>query len=99
MKTIHRGGLWLVMLLVLAAPLWAADRDRDGIADEVVPWQENTGVVKERYQALGGQIELICKPGVGHHPHALDDPTPIVQFILKHTVEAEQPKNAAPGPQ
>ena len=57
-----------------------------GDADEVVPWQENTGLVKERYEKLGGSIELICKPGVGHHPHALDDPTPIVQFILKHTV-------------
>ena len=58
-----------------------------GDADEVVPWPENTGVVTERYRALGGEIELICKPGIGHHPHALDDPTPIVQFILKHTPE------------
>lgn len=58
-----------------------------GDADEVVPWQENTGVVAERYRALGGEIELIAKPGIGHHPHALDDPTPIVRFILKHTVD------------
>lgn len=58
-----------------------------GDADSVVPWEENTGLVYERYRALGGTIELIRKPGVDHHPHSLDDPTPIVQFILRHTTE------------
>lgn len=56
-----------------------------GDADEVVPWEKNTGVVAERYRKLGGEITLIAKPGCGHHPHGLDDPTPIVEFILKHT--------------
>jgi len=56
-----------------------------GDADEVVPWDENTGVVAERYRKLGGTITLIAKKGGLHHPHALDDPTPIVEFILKHT--------------
>ena len=56
-----------------------------GDADEVVPWQENTGVIAQRYKALGGSITLIAKPGVGHHPHGLDDSTPIVDFILKNT--------------
>ncbi|NDF01217.1 MAG: alpha/beta hydrolase, partial [Verrucomicrobia bacterium] len=55
-----------------------------GDADDVVPWDENTGVIAERYKALGGDITLIRKPGVGHHPHGLDDSTPIVDFILKH---------------
>ncbi len=55
-----------------------------GDADEVVPWDENTGLLAERYRKLGGSIQLIAKPGVGHHPHGLDDPTPIVDFILKH---------------
>lgn len=54
-----------------------------GDADDVVPWQENTLLVKERYEKLGGKITLIPKPGVGHHPHGLPDPTPIVQFIMK----------------
>jgi hypothetical protein len=27
---------------------------------------------------------LIAKPGVGHHPHGLDDSTPIVEFITRH---------------
>ncbi len=55
-----------------------------GDADEVVPWDENTGVVAERYRKLGGHITLIAKPGVKHHPHGLDDPTPIVEFIARH---------------
>lgn len=55
-----------------------------GDADEVVPWDENTGVIAERYRKLGGSITLIAKPGVGHHPHGLDDPTPIVEFIVRH---------------
>ncbi|MCX7824187.1 MAG: GDSL-type esterase/lipase family protein [Verrucomicrobiae bacterium] len=55
-----------------------------GDADDVVPWDENTGVVAERYRKLGGSITLIAKPGVGHHPHGLADPAPVVEFILKH---------------
>jgi lysophospholipase L1-like esterase len=55
-----------------------------GDADDVVPWDENTGLIESRYKALGGSITLIRKPGVGHHPHGLDDSTPIVDFILKH---------------
>lgn len=55
-----------------------------GDADEVVPWKENTGVIAERYKALGGSITLIAKPGVKHHPHGLEDSTPIVDFIQKN---------------
>jgi hypothetical protein len=28
---------------------------------------------------------LIVKKGIGHHPHSLKDPKPIVDFILQHT--------------
>ncbi len=55
-----------------------------GGADEVVPLAENAGLVKERYEALGGAIELIVKPGGAHHPHSLEDPKPIVDFVLSH---------------
>ncbi len=55
-----------------------------GDADAVVPWEENTKIVQQRYRQLGGQIELIQKHGVGHHPHGLADPTPIVNFIMKY---------------
>jgi hypothetical protein len=54
-----------------------------GDADEVVPYPENTVVLKERYEKLGGKIQVIVKPGLKHHPHGLDDPTPAIEFILK----------------
>jgi len=56
-----------------------------GDADEVVPFEENTVALKNRYEALGGEMTLIVKKGFKHHPHGLDDPTPIVDFILAHT--------------
>ena len=56
-----------------------------GDADDVVPINENTLVVKERYEKLGGPIKVIVKPGVNHHPHSLKDPTPIVEFVLQAT--------------
>ncbi len=55
-----------------------------GDTDEVVPVSENTSLVEERYRKLGGTIEVIHKPGVGHHPHGLADPAPVVKFILEH---------------
>ncbi len=56
-----------------------------GDADEVVPYAENTVVLKQRYEKLGGQIKVIVKHGFKHHPHGLDDPTLLVDFILAHT--------------
>ena len=58
-----------------------------GTADTGVPMVENSDVLQERYEKLGGKFELIAKEGVGHHPHSLDPPTPIVEFILKERIE------------
>ncbi len=58
-----------------------------GDADVVVPADENTLIIAERYRKLGGEIQLIAKPGVGHHPHGLEDSTPIIEFILKHSAQ------------
>ena len=56
-----------------------------GDADEVVPYEENTVILKQRYDAMGGKITVIVKKGFKHHPHGLDDPTPVVDFVLKCT--------------
>jgi pimeloyl-ACP methyl ester carboxylesterase len=55
-----------------------------GDADDVVPHEENSLLLAERYRALGGPVTMVPKPGVGHHPHGLEDPAPIVDFILRH---------------
>ncbi len=55
-----------------------------GDADDVVPVAENTTILAARYLQLGGSIKVINKPGVGHHPHSLKDPAPIVDFVLQH---------------
>jgi alpha-beta hydrolase superfamily lysophospholipase len=58
-----------------------------GDADEVVPVSENINLVEARYQALGGRIRVIRKPGGKHHPHSLTDPAPIVDFAIRATAK------------
>lgn len=48
-----------------------------GDADEVVPVEENTFLMLE----ANDKIKTICKKGGLHHPHCLEDPSPIVEFI------------------
>ncbi|OMF22950.1 hypothetical protein BK133_25115 [Paenibacillus sp. FSL H8-0548] len=55
-----------------------------GDADVPVPLSENGALLAEKYRSLGGELELIVKPGVGHHPHSLEDPSIVVEFIMKH---------------
>ncbi len=52
-----------------------------GGADAVVPFAENSAILEERYQALGGSIEVIVKATCDHHPHSLHDPARIVEWI------------------
>lgn len=56
-----------------------------GDADEVVPVTENTAIFEEQMKNLHSPITVIHKPGIGHHPHSLNNPEPIVNFILKAT--------------
>lgn len=59
-------------------------------ADEVVPYEENTVILRQRYEKLGGEIRVIVKHGGKHHPHGLDDPTPLVEFIEAHLQPARK---------
>ncbi len=63
-----------------------------GDKDEIVPWEENTKVIADRYRALGGEMILIDKPGVGH-VHGLDDSTPLIEFIEKNCLKSANPEN------
>ncbi|MDD4920847.1 MAG: GDSL-type esterase/lipase family protein [Bacteroidales bacterium] len=55
-----------------------------GDSDKTVPYEQNSAVLNARYKALGGNIQMIVKKGCDHHPHSLEDPTPVVDFILKN---------------
>ncbi len=57
-----------------------------GGADPIVHFEENAGVLEKRYRELGGKIQVIIKPGGGHHPHSLADPTPIVDFLARNAL-------------
>ncbi len=63
-----------------------------GDTDDVVPVEENTAVIEQRYKALGGTITVFHKPGVGHHPHGLDDPAPVAELIQTYTTRRDTEK-------
>lgn len=52
-----------------------------GGVDEVVPLQENAGVLLQYAKEQGIEVRQIIKPACGHHPHSLEDVSPILEFI------------------
>ncbi len=55
-----------------------------GDSDVVVPYHENGKYLTEYYKENGGTIVEIIKPGCNHHPHGLEDDTPIIEFVEKY---------------
>ena len=55
-----------------------------GNADNTVIYEENGKVLEEYYKENGGMIQVIAKSMCSHHPHGLDDPTPIIEFVEKN---------------
>ena len=54
-----------------------------GDSDDVVPYHENGMLLEKYYKNKGGNLLVIGKPGCGHHPHGLNDNTPIIEFVEK----------------
>lgn len=54
-----------------------------GNNDAAVPYEENDALMEARYNKLGGSIEVIIESK--GHTHGMDDPTPVLEFIKKHT--------------
>ena len=55
-----------------------------GDSDTIVPYDENGKYVDEIYKKNGCTIKTIIKKGGDHHPHSLEDNTPIIDFIVEH---------------
>ena len=56
-----------------------------GDSDTVVPYVENGALLEKFYKENGGIIEVYGKEGCGHHPHGLEDNTPIINFVEKYS--------------
>ena len=54
-----------------------------GNQDKAVPYEENDAIMEQRYKALGGNITVIVENK--GHSHGMKDPTPVLEFIRKHT--------------
>ena len=52
-----------------------------GAADSVVPFKENAGKLLAYCEKIGISVKQIIKPLCDHHPHSLEDVTPIIEFI------------------
>ncbi len=52
-----------------------------GNCDPVVIYGENGRVLEDYYKEKGGNIKVISRSMQMHHPHGLDDPTPIIEFV------------------
>ena len=55
-----------------------------GDSDDIVPYEENGAILEKYYRENGGVIVTIGKANCGHHPHGLEDNTPIIEFVEKY---------------
>ena len=49
--------------------------------DKTVPLCENGELFAVRFRKAGGKLRMIVKPDCDHHPHSLEDPAPVVEFL------------------
>jgi len=57
--------------------------------DEDPALETNTRVAEEKYQALGGQMNVIIEKGRGHYPLFPENPNAVVEFITEAASRAQ----------
>jgi pimeloyl-ACP methyl ester carboxylesterase len=71
----------LAPLAKAGVPLFAIHGDND----KIVPLEDNSAVLKSRYEALGGSVRLIVPPGQGHNLwQGFFQCEELVAFAIKH---------------
>jgi len=56
---------------------------RSGQDQSVLP-ESNIDILEKKLLEAGGNIQVVHRDLYGHHPHGLDDPAPLADFILSH---------------
>ncbi len=51
-----------------------------GDSDTTVPYDENGALLAEKYRKAGTPLIEVIKAGCEHHPHSLNDNTPIIEW-------------------
>ena len=49
-----------------------------------VPYCENGIFIERAYQNANIDLKVYVKPDCEHHPHGLENPEPVLNFILNH---------------
>ena len=55
-----------------------------GLVDTVVRWERNGSIFVKKLEALGANLKVILKPDCDHHPHSVEDPLPVADFICEN---------------
>ena len=83
----------LTRLAQAKVPFFAIHGDQD----VVVPLDKNSGLLRERYLAMGGSVQLIVPPGQGHNMWSgFFQCQELVDFVVAHvgpTIVLSSPKN------
>lgn len=56
-----------------------------GNSDMTVPYDENGLFLERAYRKTDIDFEVYIKAGCDHHPHGLENPEPVIDFIEKHS--------------
>jgi pimeloyl-ACP methyl ester carboxylesterase len=55
-----------------------------GDSDNIVPFDENGIHLVDAYNKAGLEYSFVIKKGCNHHPHGIDDNTPLFEFVEKY---------------
>ena len=55
-----------------------------GGSDKTVPYDENGKILSDYFKANNGNLTEIVKPDCDHHPHGLEDTSPLLDFVKKY---------------
>ena len=61
---------------------------RSGQDQSVLP-ELNIDILEKKINDAGGDVQVVRRDLYGHHPHGMDDPTPLTGFILKYYPDFE----------
>ena len=72
-----------------------------GMVDTVVDYTRNSLVLENAYKAAAEEgmeapMLVIAKPDCDHHPHSVDDPTPVVEFLTQWREQQVMPVSFRP---